>query len=137
MNCVFCDIINKKSQAEILFEDKEVISILDINPMNYGHALIFPKVHYDDFLSLPNEYIQHLFSTAQIISNGIMDALKPDGFNVILNNGRAAGQSVFHFHLHIIPRYFSDDHRFRVNLKKYKDGEMKEYAQKIRSSIHL
>lgn len=137
MNCVFCDIINKKSQAEILFEDKEVISILDINPMNYGHALVFPKAHYEDFLSLPNEYIQHLFSTAQIISNGIMDALKPDGFNVILNNGRAAGQSVFHFHLHIIPRYFSDDHRFRLNLKKYKDGEMKEYAQKIRSSIHL
>ncbi|GAB6281416.1 MAG: HIT family protein [Ignavibacterium sp.] len=137
MNCVFCDIINKKSQAEILFEDKEVISILDINPMNYGHTLVFPKVHYDDFLSLPNEYIQHLFSTAQIISNGIMAALKPDGFNVILNNGRAAGQSVFHFHLHIIPRYFSDDHRFQLNLKKYKDGEIKEYAQKIRSSINL
>ncbi len=137
MNCIFCDIINKTSKAEILFEDEEVISILDINPMNYGHALVIPKVHCQDFLSLPYENILHLFKTAQLISSGIVEALKPDGFNVISNNGSAAGQSVFHFHLHIVPRYFTDDHRFRLNLKKYKDGEMKKYAEKIRSSIKL
>lgn len=132
MNCIFCDIIEKKSPAEILFENEKVISFLDINPMNYGHALVIPKVHCKDFLEVPSEYYSELLSVMNLIGNKIIKSLTPDGFNIVANNGLAAGQSVFHFHFHIIPRYNDDPFKFKLKLKKYDGEEMKNYAEKIR-----
>jgi histidine triad (HIT) family protein len=135
MDCIFCDIIEKKESAEILFENERVIAFLDIRPVNYGHTLVIPKKHYENFLSVPPEVLGDLIQTTQMLSKVIVKSLSPDGFNIVVNSGVAAGQSIFHFHFHIIPRFNSDDFKFRPNLKSYGDGTMKKFAEKIRSAI--
>ncbi len=135
MDCIFCDIIAKKESAEILYENDKVISFLDIRPVNYGHTLVIPKTHYENFLSVPSEELEALIQATQLLSNAIVKSLAPDGFNIVVNNGVAAGQSIFHFHFHIIPRFKSDDFKFRPSLKSYGDGTMKKFAEKIRSAV--
>lgn len=135
MNCIFCNIINKISDAEILFEIEKVISFLDIRPVNYGHTLVIPKRHYENFLSLPEDELCELIKVTKDISGAIVSSLNPQGFNIVANNGTAAGQSVFHFHFHIIPRFNQDDFRFRPKLKEYNVGSMHEYADKIRAAV--
>lgn len=135
MSCIFCDIIEGKSKAEIIYEDENIISFLDIRPVNFGHALVIPKGHHKDFISVPEDELKYLIRGTQIVSRAIMDSLKPDGFNIVANNGTAAGQSVFHFHFHIIPRFMQDDFKFKPNLKSYESDSMKEFADKIRSSV--
>jgi histidine triad (HIT) family protein len=135
MDCVFCDIINGKSEAEILYQNENVISFLDIRPVNYGHALVIPKKHYDNFLSVPAEELKHLMKGLQFITSAVMESINSDGFNLIVNSGKAAGQSVFHFHFHIIPRY-TNDFRFKPNFKTYPSNAMKEFADKIRVEIN-
>ncbi len=135
MDCIFCDIINGKSEAEILYEDENIISFLDIRPVNYGHTLVVPKKHCDNFLSLTSVELNYLINGLQIISRAVEKSVKADGFNIIVNNGKAAGQTVFHFHFHIIPR-FANDFSFRPNFKKYSNGSMKEFADKIRIELN-
>ncbi len=135
MNCIFCDIISRRESAEILFENDKLISFLDIRPVNFGHALVIPKVHYENFLSVSKEDLCNLIETTQLISDAIVRSLKADGFNIIVNNGTAAGQSVFHFHFHIIPRFKTDDFKFRPLIKKYDDGLIQKYAEKIRLAV--
>jgi histidine triad (HIT) family protein len=136
MDCIFCDIINGKSGAEILYEDENIISFLDIRPVNYGHALVVPKKHCNDFLSLSFDELNYLVNGLQTISAAIEKSIKADGFNIVVNKGKAAGQTVFHFHFHIIPR-FANDFRFTPNFKKYSNGSMKEFADKIRIELNI
>lgn len=135
MNCIFCDIIARKAYAEILFETDEIISFLDICPVNYGHTLIIPKYHYQNFLDVPKTELEKLIIVTQFLTDALSESLKPDGFNIFANNGTAAGQTVFHFHFHIIPRFDNDDFKFRLNLKTYSNNAMKNYADKIRLVI--
>jgi len=135
MDCIFCDIIGKNESAEILYENESIISFLDIRPVNYGHTLVIPKKHYENFLSVPSEVLGDLIQATQMLSAAILKSLAPDGFNIVVNNGVAAGQSIFHFHFHIIPRFQSDDFKFRPNLKSYRDGTMEKFAEKIRLAI--
>ena len=134
MDCIFCDIVNRKEQAEILFENERVMAFLDIRPVNYGHTLVIPKKHFNNFLELPRDYLEDLSNTTQLLASAIKDGLKAEGFNVIINNGAAAGQTVYHFHFHIIPR-FSNDFNYRPSLKIYADGSKKEFAEKIRNAV--
>ena len=136
MNCVFCEIVSGNEKAELLYEDRDVISFLDIRPFNFGHTLVVPREHYENFLSVPPDRLQLLISTTQKITAAIRESLHPDGFNILTNNGAAAGQTIYHFHFHIIPRFKEDDFKFRVNLKSYSDGLMKEFAGKIRNEIN-
>jgi histidine triad (HIT) family protein len=135
MKCIFCDIVDHKAHAEVLYENDHVLSFLDINPVNFGHTLVITKKHYEDFLSVPKEELDHVIRAVQAISDVIQTKLNCDGFNIVINNGSAAGQSVPHFHFHIIPRFHNDDFRFKLNLKKYSDNLMKEYADKIRAEL--
>jgi len=135
MNCIFCDIIARKAYAEILFETDEIISFLDIRPVNYGHTLIIPKYHYQNFLDVPKAELEKLIVTTQFLTDALFESLEPDGFNIFANNGTAAGQTVFHFHFHVIPRFDDDDFKFRLNLKTYSNNTMKNYADKIRLVI--
>ena len=134
MECIFCNIRERKSPAEIIFEDEYIISFLDIQPINYGHTLVIPKNHYDNFLTVPKDEIEKLIHATQFISGVIKRSLNADGFNVISNNGNSAGQSVYHFHFHIIPR-FKNDFSFRPEVKNYKEGGIKEHGDQIRSLI--
>lgn len=136
MDCIFCDIINKKSKAEIIYENEDVISFLDIRPMNLGHTLVIPKVHYENFLSVPNQQMNKLIESTQNISKAISSSLNTDGFNIVVNNGIAAGQTVFHFHFHIIPRFNADDFHFKPIFKKYDNSSFKDYADKIRIAVN-
>jgi histidine triad (HIT) family protein len=135
MDCIFCDIIERKSPAEIIYEDEKVISFLDIRPINYGHTLVIPKKHYEDFISVPADEMNAVINVTQNISEAVSKSLKADGFNIIANNGAAAGQRVFHFHFHIIPRYKTDKFNYRPELKNYNNGGLKEFADKIRSAV--
>ena len=136
MNCIFCDIIERKSKAEIIYENEKVISFLDIRPVNYGHALVIPKKHYENFLAVPAEEMGHVINATQIVAEAVVRSLNTDGFNIVVNSGKAAGQTVYHFHYHIIPRYNSDKFHFRPQLKDYDSGSMKEFADKIRTAVN-
>ena len=134
-DCIFCKIISKEFPAEVLYENEHVISVLDINQIHFGHALILPKQHCKDFLDLPDDTYQSLLQAAKVVTQALVQSLKLEAYNIFSNNGTVAGQSVFHFHLHITPRYRGDKIRFVLNLKKYSDGEMKEYGTMIRKFI--
>ena len=134
MECIFCNIIKGNAEAEIIFEDDNIIAFLDIQPINYGHTLIVPKKHYDNFLTVPSDELSKLTIATQFIAGAVKRSVNADGFNVITNNGNSAGQTVFHFHFHIIPR-FDEDFNFKPRLKNYSTVSMKEYADKIRSAV--
>jgi len=134
MECIFCNIKDNKAEAEIIFEDENILAFLDIQPVNYGHTLVIPKKHYDNFLTVPKDELDKITHATQFIAGVVKRSLNADGFNVISNNGDSAGQSVYHFHFHIIPR-FKNDFSFRPAVKNYASGAMKEYGEKIRSLI--
>jgi histidine triad (HIT) family protein len=134
MECIFCNIIEGNAEAEIVFEDDKIIAFLDIQPINYGHTLIVPKKHYDNFLTVPADELNSLTMATQYIAGAVKRSVKADGFNVITNNGDSAGQTVYHFHFHVIPR-FDEDFNFKPRLKNYSSGGMKDYADKIRSAV--
>ncbi|HVO72908.1 MAG TPA: HIT family protein [Ignavibacteriaceae bacterium] len=135
MACIFCDIVEGKANADILYQNDFVISFLDIRPMNYGHSLVIPKKHFDSFLEIPAKELSALINGVQVVFKAMNDSLKPDGINIVSNNGSAAGQSVPHFHFHIIPRFHSDEFKIRLNLKSYKGNSQKDFAEKIRTCL--
>jgi histidine triad (HIT) family protein len=135
IHCIFCKIIQRQLPAEILYENEKVISILDINPIHFGHALVIPKKHCLDFLSIPECDLYDVMHATQIVARAIVSGLNLDGFNIFSNNGKTAGQSVFHFHMHITPRFPDDNIKFVLQLKSYNDGVLAEYGNKIREHI--
>lgn len=108
-NCIFCKIADGEIPAATLYEDEEFRVILDLSPASKGHALILPKDHYANLYEMPDELAGKAMILARKIIKAMTDVLKCDGYNVLQNNGAAAGQTVFHFHIHLIPRY-KDDH---------------------------
>lgn len=135
MSTIFTKIINREIPSEILYETDHVISIIDIMPIHYGHALVIPKKEYKNFLEVPEAELGELMIVAQKVAKSIVKTFNLEGFNLFANNGEIAGQSVFHFHIHITPRYANDNISFHLTLKKYAEGQMKEVADKIRSNI--
>ncbi len=135
MNCIFCKIIQKEEPAEILYETEHVLAILDVRPIHWGHALVIPKVHCVDFLTVPEESYHDVMHVSQVVARAIVKAYNLEGFNVFSNNGRIAGQSVFHFHLHIVPRYPGDAVRFAPMLKSYSGQSMAEHGERIRRNL--
>ncbi|XP_057964618.1 adenylylsulfatase HINT3 [Malania oleifera] len=107
-DCVFCDIVQGESPALKLYEDDTCICILDTNPLSHGHSLIIPKSHFSTLEATPAPVVAAMCSKIPFISNAIMKATGCDSFNLLVNNGAAAGQVIFHAHIHIIPRKASD-----------------------------
>ena len=107
-NCIFCKIANGVIPAATLYEDDKFRVILDLGPASKGHALILPKEHYADIYELPEELAGEVYKLAAKMAKKMTAALGCDGFNIVQNNGTVAGQTVFHFHLHLIPRYKDD-----------------------------
>ena len=106
--CVFCKIIKGELPCKKIYEDKEFLAFLDIMPISPGHTLIIPKKHYKNLLSFPKQEDTALLELIKKISLAITKAVSADGFNLGMNNGEAAGQSVMHAHMHIIPRFKND-----------------------------
>ncbi len=107
-NCIFCKIANGEIPSSTLFEDDEFRVILDLGPATKGHALILPKEHFANLYEMPEEWVAKAFVLAKKMAGKLSEVLKCDGFNLVQNNGIAAGQTVFHFHIHLIPRYEND-----------------------------
>lgn len=108
MDCIFCKIVAGELPAFKLYEDERTLAFLDLFPGCEGHALVIPKAHAEGFLDLEAADRDAVMSTARRVSEALMDELGPDGFNLHQSNGEAAGQVIFHFHLHILPRWKGD-----------------------------
>jgi histidine triad (HIT) family protein len=135
VDCVFCKIIEHSTQAEILHENEAAIAILDTRPIHFGHALVIPKEHCQTFLELPPDSMAGVMESTMVVCRALVSSFQLEGFNIFCNNGEVAGQSVFHFHWHITPRYANDNIRFELKLKNYPDGEMATCANRIRAHI--
>lgn len=107
-DCIFCKIANGEIPAKTLYEDEDFRVILDLGPATRGHALILPKEHYKNIYELPEETAAGVMKLAKKMAIRMTEKLRTDGFNLVQNNGEAAGQTVMHFHLHLIPRYEND-----------------------------
>lgn len=107
-NCIFCKIANGEIPSKTLYEDEDFRVILDLGPASKGHALILPKEHYADLYELPEETAGEVMKLAKKMATQMTQRLGCEGFNLVQNNGELAGQTVFHFHMHLIPRYRDD-----------------------------
>lgn len=107
-NCVFCKIVDGVIPSTKLFEDDDFMIMLDIGPATFGHALILPKNHYANLYEMPEELLAKAICLAKVFGEKLVNALGADGLNLVQNNGLAAGQTVFHYHMHLIPRYEAD-----------------------------
>ena len=114
-NCVFCNLANGIWDSATLYEDDDFRVILDLGPASKGHALILPKAHYANIYEIPEELAAKAIVLAKKMAGIMTEALGCDGFNIVQNNGEAAGQTVFHFHMHLIPRYKDDKAGFGWN----------------------
>lgn len=120
-NCIFCKIAAGEIPSATIYEDEDFRVILDIEPASKGHALILPKEHYANLYELSDELASKALIVAKKVITKMTGIVGCDGYNVVQNNGEAAGQTVFHFHMHLIPRY-ADDH---VNIK-WEQGSLSE-----------
>lgn len=107
-NCIFCKLACGNIPTNVIYEDEMFTVILDASPATRGHALILPKYHAANIYDLPDEYASKVFVLAKKLATKMTDVLKCAGFNIVQNNGTVAGQTVFHFHMHLIPRYIGD-----------------------------
>ena len=121
--CIFCKIVNGEIPSKKVYEDDDVLAILDISQATVGHTLVIPKKHYANILEIPNNEYQKVMLKVKEIANKLNTKLNPKGINVLNNCGEAAGQTVMHYHVHILPRYNDNDikleftdHSSNVNL---------------------
>lgn len=131
--CIFCKIAAGEIPSKTIYEDEEFRVILDISPAVKGHALIIPKQHYANIYELPEELAAKVMVLAKKLSAHMTEVLKCDGFNIVQNNGEAAGQTVFHFHMHLIPRFEGDGNQDRLcwNHLEVSPEEMEDICQKL------
>lgn len=134
-NCIFCKIIDGSIPSTVVYEDDDFKAIMDIAPAAKGHVLILPKKHCADLLSIDPDVAAKALGVASKIANAQKKALGCDGINLLQNSGEAAWQSVFHLHIHLIPRYNNDNLSLPWEHLSYADGEAQEYADKIRACL--
>lgn len=133
-NCIFCKIAGGEIPSKTIYEDDEFRVILDISPATKGHALILPKEHYADLYEIPEEVAGRVMKLAKKMAEHMTEVLKCDGFNIVQNNGETAGQTVFHFHMHLIPRYAEDGNQEKLcwNHLELSEEELDDIYQKLR-----
>ncbi len=133
-DCIFCAIAAGRQAAERLVETERVLAFLDIAPVNYGHTLVIPKLHYRNLLDLPDELWTEMGQVSRRVAQALRATLYAQGINVGMNNFEAAGQVVFHAHLHVIPRYFSDGLRLFPQ-ESYRPGDLARTGAQLRRAL--
>lgn len=137
MDCIFCKIVNGDIPAHKVYEDDDVLAFLDISQTTKGHTLVISKKHYDNFLATPKDIMHKVMDVAQRIGQAQMVTLGAKGVNILTNVNKEAGQSVFHFHVHVVPRYGKNE-GFRIELKEnenLKDLSLPVLAEEISKNI--
>ena len=135
METLFEKIISREIPADIVYEDDYTCAFLDITPRKKGHTLVVPKKPIKDIFELDDETAKHLLKTVAKVSNAVKKGTGAAGVNLIVNNGEAAGQEVFHLHFHIIPRFSSQEFPSLPKEKYESDSEREDYANKIIQNI--
>ncbi len=128
MPTLFTKIINKEIPSAILYEDSLCIAILDINPVNKGHALVIAKEEYPTTVECPDDVLSHLIVIAKRVDNVLREKLHAEATNIIINNGPASGQEIPHIHIHIIPRFEGDNKKIIPHKEKYEKDEIAKIA---------
>lgn len=131
-NCIFCKILADEIPSAVVYEDEQFRAILDVNPAARGHVIILPKNHAADLFEFPDEEASAIFVVAKKIAGAVKKAYHCDGVNILQNNGKAAGQSVFHLHVHVIPRFEGDTEHVNIG---WRPGETPEDLQTIAEEI--
>lgn len=134
-NCIFCKIANGEIPAATLYEDENFRVILDQGPASKGHALILPKSHAANIYELSDEMATKAMVLAKKMATAMTEALKCDGFNIVQNNGECAGQTVFHFHMHLIPRYKGDNVGITWTPGELSDKDKEEILSKVKEKL--
>lgn len=137
MSTIFEKIIDREIPAHILYEDDLAIAFLDISQATKGHTLIVPKSAYPNLYEMPEDLAGHLMEVSVKVANAIKRAFNPEGLNLLSNTGTIAGQSVFHFHIHLIPRYEKNDIglSFTEHQEELTEEDYKERAERIRAAL--
>jgi len=131
IDCVFCKITQKQAPAAILYEDNETLAFLDIRPLNEGHTLIIPKTHYETVYNMPEELVCHIYKLVKRMAVAVKNATQADGITIIQQNGSAAGQEIFHLHVHIVPRFEGQKLPHFHDIPHAKREQLEQIAQKI------
>lgn len=134
-NCIFCKIANGVIPSATIYEDDDFRAILDIAPAHKGHTIILPKKHADNLFALDEATASKLLPVAKKVACAVKKVTGCDGINILQNNGEAAGQTVFHLHVHVVPRFEGDGILPVWPQGSYADGEAAELAAKIRKEI--
>ena len=134
-SCIFCKIANGEIPSKTLYEDEKFRVILDLGPATKGHALILPKSHYKNLYELPDATAADVMKLAKKMAAQMTEKLGCDGFNLVQNNNEVAGQTVFHFHLHLIPRYTGDTVNVGWVPGEANPDELADLAKRVRKNI--
>lgn len=134
MTCLFCQIVEKKIPAEFIYEDENFVAFLDIRPINLGHALLLPRQHHRNLFDLPANLLDKIGRPLQIIAAAVKKATSADGLNIGWNNEPAAGQLIFHSHVHVMPRFVNDGYRHWLGQDTTKE-ELAAVGEKIRKVL--
>lgn len=140
-NCIFCQIIHKEAPASFIYEDAHVAAFLSNRPVNEGHTLVVPKKHYANIYEIPEKEVTYLFEVVKRLAHAVSSATVAEGLRIVQNNGEAAGQVVFHLHVHIIPMKphdgFNHDGAYRDRTMPRSTEDLAVDAEKIRQYINL
>ena len=134
-DCLFCKMVAGQIPVTKIYEDEIVLAFLDIGPISDGHALVIPKQHFEKLHDCPAELLGQVFSHLGEIAGAVAAAMDSDGYNLLCNNGRAAGQLIEHLHFHIIPRNAGDGLFDRWPAYKYEQGKIELIAEEIRKNL--
>jgi histidine triad (HIT) family protein len=142
VNCPFCSIAAGKASASIVYEDAAIMAFMDLNPTNVGHTLVVPKQHWTNLYEIPEDVLAEVVAVVKRVSAAVKKTVDAEGISVLQLNGRASGQSVMHFHVHIIPRFTGDqiskaigamvEHHRTIKPDK---NELDKIARKIRENL--
>ncbi|ADU29734.1 HIT family protein [Evansella cellulosilytica] len=138
-SCIFCKIINKDIPSAKVYEDDNVYAFLDLSQVTKGHTLVIPKNHEENVYELSEKNCEAVFKAVPKIARAIKATYEPEGLNLLNNNGEAAGQSVFHYHVHLIPRYGKGDGFGAVwhdHSKEYSNEDLQDIAKEISTKIY-
>jgi diadenosine tetraphosphate (Ap4A) HIT family hydrolase len=136
MDCVFCDILSREAAASIVHEDERLVAFCDLNPVNPGHLLVVPKTHCAGLADLDEFDGRLMFAVAQRLAAALRrTGLRCEGVNLFLADGEAAGQEVFHVHLHVFPRYTDDPFRLHPGQRRASRADLDHVAAQVRAAL--
>jgi len=134
-DCIFCKIAGGDIPSSTVYEDADFRAIMDISPANKGHVIILPKDHFANVFEIPEDLAGKAFQIAKKIAKAEKELFNCDGVNILQNNGEAAGQTVFHFHVHVIPRYTKDTVNVTWKQGSYGEGEAAKIAEELKARL--